>query len=187
MSNTKSILSNFDNDYFKMVKPVFKFALREDLKDYKNFLPTRGEPQATGWDVRAAMRDKKSLTIFSGEYVKIPLGIRGFCPPGWWYELKPRSSSFAKKGLHALYGTIDETFENELIFAAQFLPPMRESDGKIEFYQSKIVIDFGEAIGQIVPVKRQEMEVEEISNEDYEKLCLQRNGVRGKGGFGSTG
>lgn len=166
--------------------PTYKFALREDLKDDKRFLPTRAEPDATGWDVRAAMHDKNALTVFSGQYVKIPLGIRSFCPPGWWYELKPRSSSFAKKGLHALYGTIDQNFENELIFAAQYLPGMTQSDGKVEFYTNKLVIEFGEAIGQIIPVKRQEMLVEEVSNEEYDNLCKVRNGVRGIGGFGST-
>lgn len=84
--------------------PTFKFALREDLKDNKEFLPTLAEPKATGYDVRAALEKSDAvLNIEPFAYVKIPLGFRAFCPEGWWYELKPRSSTFGKKNLHSLY------------------------------------------------------------------------------------
>ncbi len=181
--------------------PSFKFALRDDLTDEKQFLPTRAESKATGWDVRAAMKDRKPILIRPFEFAKIPLGFRGYCPEGWWYELKPRSSSFAKKNLHALYGTIDETYEGELVFACQYIPavPFRthwEDDGLQwdepedwdEYWgASELKIEFGDAIGQLIPRERQEMLVEEISNEEYDKLCGARAAVRGAGGFGSTG
>lgn len=159
--------------------PVYKFALRADLVENKEFLPTQGEPLATGWDVRAAFKDKKSVTLRAGQHVRIPLGIRGFCPPGWWYQLFPRSSSFAKKFLHALYGVIEETYEGELIFAAQYLPD-------VTTLTHDLTIQFGEPIGQIIPVERKVMVVEEVSNEEYDTLCKQRAGSRGAGGFGST-
>lgn len=158
--------------------PKYKFALREDLKNEKQFLPTRAEPKATGWDVRCAFKDRQSITLKPGDFAKIPLGFRGFCPEGWWYKLVPRSSTFGKKQLHALYGTIDETYEGELVFACQYI-----SEG---FNDSELVLNFGDAIGQIIPVRRQEMEVEEISNEEYDDRCAFRNGIRGTGGFGST-
>lgn len=175
--------------------PVFRFALREDLQDDKRFLPTRAEPTASGWDVRAAMPNRKPLVIKPLEQAKISLGFRGFCPPGWWYELKPRSSSFAKKSLHALYGTIDETYEGELVFACQYIPPFHhygmgsidEEDVKRYFNSNQLTIEFGDAIGQIIPIRREEMEVHEIPNSDYDILCKQRDAVRGAGGFGSTG
>jgi dUTPase len=176
--------------------PIFKFALREDLKEDKRFLPTRAEPKATGWDVRAAMPDKKSLLIRPFQQIKIPLGIRGFCPDGWWYEMKPRSSTFGKKNLHALYGTIDETYEGELIFAAQYIPELflfREGENHHYSIENRITaysalhIDFGDAIAQIIPVRREEMIVGEVTNEFYDKDCLNRAAVRGSGGFGSTG
>jgi len=178
--------------------PIFKFAIREDLKNNQLFAPTKGEPLATGWDVRAAFPDKKTLTITPFEYIKIPLGLRAFCPEGWWYELKPRSSSFAKKSLHALYGTVDETYENELIFACQYIPYMEFETDVIDDHRDiiraktyslapNLYIDFGDAIGQIIPVKRQHMGVEVVSNEEYDRLCKERNAQRGTGGFGSTG
>lgn len=175
--------------------PVFRFALREDIKDDKRFVPTRGEPTASGWDVRAAMVDRKPLIIRPLEQVKIPLGFRGFCPVGWWYELKPRSSTFAKKSLHALYGTIDETYEGELVFACQYIPSFNfNSMNQVDelaiaswFNSNQLQIEFGDAIGQIIPIRREEMEVQVIPNSDYDILCSQRNAVRGAGGFGSTG
>lgn len=176
--------------------PIYKFALREDLKDHPEFLPVKGEPLATGWDVRSA----EDMVIRPFEYAKIHLGIRGFCPEGWWYELKPRSSTFTKKKLHPLYGTIDETYEGELIFVAQYFPNMIIDRSKLEvgvsyhnygplfikYGEQVLDLKFGEAIGQLIPVKRQEIVVESISNEEYDKLCKKRSGVRGVGGFGST-
>jgi len=162
--------------------PIFKFAVREDLKDIGDlFVPVKGEPLATGWDVRAAMPDRKSLILKPFQHVKIPLGFRTFAPEGWWYELKPRSSTFAKKNLHALYGTIDEAYSNELIFACQYIPNWNE----ISQMQPELYIDFGDAIGQIIPVKRQEMVTSSISNEEFDNLCKNRNAIR-NGGFGST-
>lgn len=169
--------------------PEYKFSLREDLKNEKQFLPTKAESKASGWDVRAAMPDKRALLVKPFEFIKIPLGIRSFCPEGWWYEIKPRSSTFLKKNLHALYGTIDETYEGELVFACQYIP----EGGKVKrfvscfFNDDALVISYGDAIGQLIPVKRQEMKVVECSNEEYDNICKERNGARGTGGFGSTG
>lgn len=166
--------------------PIFRFAIRENLKDVTRdglsaFLPTRGTERSTGWDVKAALTNGLTdLVIRPGSHVKIPLGFRVFAPEGWWLELRPRSSSFAKKNLHALYGVIDEDYEGECIFACQYLPDLRSLG-------NDLVIKFGEAIGQIVPVKRQEMIVAEITNTDYDSACKARNAARGAGGFGSTG
>lgn len=158
--------------------PIFKFALRKDLANDLQFLPSKGEPLATGYDVRAAHHDKSPMVIRAGEYFKIPLGFRSFCPPGWYYQLHPRSSTFAKKQIHNLIGIVDESWEGETLFAGQYLP---EEKGSL------LRIDFGERIGQIIPVKREEVEMKLISNEEYDLLCSNRQGSRGDGGFGSTG
>ncbi len=156
--------------------PEYKFALREDLINEKIFIPTKAEPSATGFDVRAAMFDKHKLILAPGDYFKIPLGFRAFPPDGWWFYLHPRSSSFAKKNMHNLVGIIDEHYSYEVLFAGQFLPT---GDNNLE-------INFGEAIGQIIPVKRVDMVVKEINNQEYDDLCKRRLAVR-NGGFGSTG
>jgi dUTP pyrophosphatase len=153
--------------------PIFRFALTDGLDD--SFLPVKGSERATGWDVKCA----KDTDIGPGEYVKIPLGFRVFAQAGWWLELRPRSSTFAKKSLHALYGVIDEDYEGQCLFACQFNP----TDGFI----GSASIKAGEAIGQIIPVIRQPMVVERVSNEEYDILCKERATKRGTGGFGSTG
>lgn len=169
--------------------PTYKFALREDIKNEKQFLPAKAEPKASGWDVRAAMPDRKALLVKPFEFIKIPLGIRSFCPEGWWYEIKPRSSTFLKKNLHALYGTIDETYEGELVFACQYIPEGNKIKKFVScfFNDDTLTINFGDAVGQLIPIRRQEMKVVEWSNEEYDNNCKERNAVRGTGGFGSTG
>jgi dUTPase len=159
----------------------FKFALREDLKNNKEFLPTRAEPLATGWDVRAAFPDKDCLRFHPFMKYMIPLGFRAFCPEGWWLELKPRSSSFAKKSLHCLYGTIDESYEGQMFFSCQYIP-----SNSLASNPDDLLISHGEALGQLIPVRRKEMLVEEVTNEEFDALCKARNASRGSGGFGST-
>jgi len=158
--------------------PNFRFALNEGLDS--SFLPTRGTEKSTGWDVRSAT----NVMIHAGEYAKIDLGFRALCPPGWWLELRPRSSSFAKKNLHVLYGVIDEDYEGKMVFACQFSPNPKDI---IPGTQLSLSILKGEALGQLVPVRRQEMTVEQVSNEDFDRLCKERAYDRGAGGFGSTG
>lgn len=164
--------------------PTFIFAITEavqaeDPKEYKRFLPTRATERATGWDVRCAPT-KKWLTIRAGQHVKIPLGFRVFAPSNFWLELRPRSSTFATKQLHSLYGVIDEDYEGQCIFACQYIPD-------ISSLGNDLSLQFGDAIGQIIPVRRQEMIVKEAKNEEYDILCKERNTARGTGGFGSTG
>lgn len=183
-----------------MNTPTFSFALRDDLKEEKQFLPRRAHETDTGWDVRAAMEDRKPLIIKPFQKVLIPLGFRALCPKGWWYHMKPRSSSFAKKSLHCLYGTIDEAFEGQLFLSAQYIPEIdlitsahsngygyEELEYKTEIYAPELTIAFGEALAQIIPIRRQEMEVAEVSNEQYQAMSQERNATRKEQGWGSSG
>jgi len=159
--------------------PIFKFAVLNYTKQINpniSFLPSKTHSNDTGWDIRAAA----SCTLRAGQYVKIPLGFRVFAPAGWWLELRPRSSSFAKKHLHCLYGVIDEGYENENMFACQYIPDVSAMGLDLR-------IEIGDAIGQIIPVKRQDMIVEDISGEEFARLVDERKGTRGTDGFGSTG
>lgn len=177
--------------------PIFKFALRHDLINDRQFLPTRVEPKSTCWDVRAAFHDKQPLILKPFQRALIPLGFRTFCPEGWWFRLNPRSSTYGKKHLGSLYGIIDESYEGELLFACQYLPELNLSAKLNSHYQEdsvawnssfnkNLTINFGEPIGQIYPIERQEMIVEEVTNEEYNLLCRQRDASRGAGGFGSS-
>lgn len=160
--------------------PVFKFALREDLKDHSEFLPRRAEDLSSGYDVRAAQEDRKDIVLRAGQYFKIPLGFRSFCPEGWYYHLHPRSSSFAKKQMHCLIGIVDESWEGSTLFVGQYIPD-------VSSLGQDLTIKFGDPIGQLLPIKRQDMVVESISNNEIDLLYKKRNGTRKDGGFGSTG
>jgi dUTPase len=159
--------------------PEFKFALREDLKDELKFLPTRAELLSTGYDVRAAPEDRKDIILKPGQYFKIPLGFRALCPDGWWYQLHPRSSSFAKKNMHCLIGTVDESWEGYTAFAGQYLPDST-------LLLKDLVIKFGDPIAQIIPVKRQSMIVKNTLNDELDSSFEKRGALRKDGGFGST-
>lgn len=159
----------FDSDN----TPVFKFALREGLDD--SFLPTRSSPTDTGWDVRAT----EDLLLVPGQHAKIDIGVRVLAPEGWWLELRPRSSSFAKHNLSFLYGVIDEGYENFIMIACQYSPANSGCE--------PIKIKKGDRLGQLIPVKRQEMKVEMLSAEEFNSLSKERKSSRGLGGFGSSG
>lgn len=155
-------------------KPKFLFALREDLKDDKRFLPTRATEGSAGWDVSCAFEDHKNRIVNQGEYLMIPLGIRFIAPAGWWLEMKPRSSTFVKKHMHALYGTLDCDYRGWVHFCAKYDDP------------NTLELKFGERIGQLIPVKLREMVVEQIDNKNFDKYVEEENNARGAGGFGST-
>ena len=161
--------------------PVFRFAVREDLKDMAgHFLPKKAESGSAGWDVRCAQKDRKPITLRSGQYARIELGFRTIPPPGWWIDLRPRSSTFAKKSLHYLIGTLDFSWRGENAYACQYIPDIN-SLGK------DLTLEFGEAIGQIIPVRMQDMMVQGISNEEYDEFCKTETNERGNKGWGSTG
>ena len=190
-------------------QPKFQFVLRPDLPKEPNskwtkdvfpspydFLPTRSTKIDTGWDVRCA--EPNGLKLVPFQHVAIRLGIRMFAPEGWWLELRPRSSSHAKKHLHCLYGVIYEGYENEILFSCQYIPPPEayertycgcncKASGHRIHWSKELTIEYGERIGQVVPIRRQDMLVEAVSEEEFDKLCAERKGERGTGGLGSTG
>jgi dUTPase len=166
-------------------RPDFKFALREDLKDQKQFLPTKATELASGYDVRAAFKNKKDLVVKCGEYVKIPLGIRAFSPEGWWLQLHPRSSTFAKKNIHSLIGIIDCDYSGEIHYCGQLVCDVNQIS------MNKLVIKYGEPIGQLLPMRLEPMVVSDLSNEEFDALVENRKTLSSRqvgdaGGFGST-
>lgn len=160
--------------------PLFKFALREDIKDEDVFYPKMASDFSTGYDVRAAFHNKSELILRAGQYFKIPLGFRYIPEKNWYFQLHPRSSSFTKKYMHNLIGIIDEDWEGESLFAGQYLPDL----GSLA---NDIVIKYGEAVAQIIPVQKHIVKVEKVSNKEIDNLYGRRGYNRKCGGFGSTG
>ena len=180
----------------EMETPIFKFALTEELNNAckilrenpsenceyiplpSDFIPSRQDPKATGFDVRCA--SPRGFSLYLNYYYKIPLGFRIFAPEGWWLELAPRSSTFTRLNLNSLYGKVDQLYEGQAYFCVQYLP-----DTGINTETKRI--EFGDRIAQLIPVKRQEMKCEQITNREYDQFCKERGGLRGAGGYGSSG
>jgi dUTPase len=167
-------------------EPLFKFAIREDLINSGiSFLPERGEPNSTGWDVKCA--EPEGITLQKNDYFKIRLGIRVLIPEGWWLELRPRSSTFVKRHMNCLNGVIDQDYFYELVLAGQFISNRNSLGDDVRADGStKLRIEFGDRIGQVIPVKREMMAVSVITNEDFDNLSTARGAIR-DGGIGSTG
>lgn len=194
------------------MKPEFKFAATDRLKtllserpievdghllSITDWLPKRANETDTGFDVRAA----EDLTLAPFQYFKLPLGVVALIPEGWWLELRPRSSTFMKKKIHNLYGTIDQDFAHQLHFVGQYIPDRVELQGLdfgnilgtgqrdlSDFYkkENSLKILCGERIGQLVPIERVDMDVSVTSMEEIEEEMKKRSATR-NGGFGSSG
>lgn len=165
----------------KEVESSCPFVLDDKEITAESFIPTRAREKDTGYDVRCA--ETSGMTLRPGCYFKMKLGFRMFAPDGWWITLGPRSGTFINSHVHALYGVIDETYENELCFVGQYIPDACT----LIAASRKLVIPFGGRIAQIIPTPRWEMDRFRISNEEIEARYRIRNDPRGTGGFGSSG
>lgn len=169
------------------VEKLCPFSLKEKdsekIIESSAFLPTKGNSTDAGYDLRCAEPD--GMELFPGKYFLMKLGIRMYAPLGWWLFLLPRSGTFAKKHIHSLYGVIDEQYENELCFAGVWNPDLSVPLAA----NHNLKIEFGERIAQVMPMPRLGFDPDSLSktNEELDKIFSIRNGMRGTGGFNSSG
>lgn len=150
--------------------PKFYFLATSD-----RFIPTN-DGRSVGWDVCADIGSP--MQICAGQSLLIPLGIKVICPEGWWLQLNPRSSTFAKKDLVSLVGVIDTDYEGNIMLACKYLPTDK---------LSVLTIQPGEKIAQLIPMELKKMHAVQVSQEEFAQMSAKRNASRGAGGFGSTG
>lgn len=186
------------------IPPVFHYAITTELSKHlpclldgkelteRDFLPSQQNASDAGWDVRCA--ENNTITLNDGSvvkgyeltphcYFKMKLGFRMFAPPGWWLKLAPRSSTFTKLHINALYGVIDTGYSGEFLFSGVYIP-----DACTLISSQKIYIPFGARVAQVIPQRHYTQQVEMVSNEELEKMYSDRNETRGLGqGFGSSG
>ncbi len=70
-----------------------------------------------------------------------------------------------------------------MFFCGQYIPDSCEIMNNNHLKK----ISFGDRIGQVIPARRESMNVEIVSNDDFAKLSAERNASRKEGGFGSSG
>lgn len=153
-----------------MIVPEFKFSLVDTLDP--QYLPTKSDPLATGWDVRLS----QDVVFKPYELVVMPLGIRCIIPEGWWLQICPRSSTFTKLDLHPLYGVIDQNYVDPIKFAAKWIPSFLPNTG----FQK---LNCGTRIAQLIPHRRLDIQTTLLSADEFDSQVKENRG----GGFGSTG
>jgi dUTP pyrophosphatase len=134
------------------------------IEDEK-FVPTRANKDDVGYDLMST----KTLSIYPGETVTIPVGFKIEIPSGYEAQIRPRSGLARKQSISIVNspGTIDPGYRGEV-------GAILINHGKEPF-----LIREGDKIAQMVFNKVETPElivVEALSDSD-----------RGEGGFGSTG
>ena len=134
-------------------------------------LPTKGSPQAAGYDLYADFcpENGEFLTIGPHETVKVPTGIAIEIPDGWFGGVFPRSGISSKRGLRPAncVGVIDADYRGEIFVALHNDTDKNQYVTPGERIAQFIMIPFGNIEWQVT---------EDLSSTE-----------RGTGGFGSTG
>lgn len=137
------------------------------LENYRGDLPKYQTPLASGFDVRAQL--KNPIELKPGERALIPTGLSFEIEPGFEIQVRPRSGLAIKKGISLVNtpGTVDADYRGEVSVII------------INLGQETFRIEDQERIAQCVlcPVVQADLEVVQSLTETH----------RGVGGFGSTG
>lgn len=152
--------------------------------------PTKGHSSDSGWDLQVIGVEK-----IEGDVIYFKTGVSVQPPPGYYFELFPRSSiSTLPISLANSVGVIDESYTGEVLVAARLHHHDMGDDAKRHSYPNGIVSVFGlrpqtigtlaeliiakkPKIAQLILKKRIECNFVEAELESTE---------RGSGGFGST-
>ena len=132
-------------------------------------IPTRATEHSNGYDLYAL---EKGYLYSQGGRSAIPTGIAIEIPIGYVGLVCPRSGLAIKKGIGIINapGVIDADYRGEIMV---LLVNQDDREGKVFHYSA------GDKIGQLLVVKTEELEFEEVQELSDTQ--------RGAGGLGSTG
>jgi dUTP pyrophosphatase len=125
-----------------------------------------GKVGDAGLDLCVCIKEEK-IVIPAGGMVNIPTGVAIKLPWGMWASIRPRSSTFAKKRLFIMDGTIDNGYTGPLLVFV-FNPNKYD-----------VVVNRGDRLAQLVLHELVSYKVDYV-----DELPLTE---RGNTGFGSTG
>lgn len=126
--------------------------------------PARIRETDAGYDVFSPMK----VTIRPKTSEVIMLGIHVKCPPGYFYEIRGRSS-LNFRGIEVTDNVIDATYTGEL--------RVRLNNNSSDLFH----VEVGDKIAQLIFLPQIHVQFREV-----ERLAV-GDGERGKAGFGSTG
>jgi len=130
-------------------------------------LPQYATPQSAGMDLRANLDEP--ITLQPLERRLIPTGLYIALPEGYEAQVRPRSGLALKKGITVLNapGTIDADYRGEVGVLL------------VNLSQEPFIVNDGERIAQMVIVRHEQGQFEEVEVLDETE--------RGAGGYGHTG
>ena len=133
----------------------------------KHELPHYATSQSAGMDLRANLEEPILLKPLQRTLVKTGLFME--LPIGYEAQVRPRSGLAFKKGITVLNspGTIDADYRGEISVIL------------VNLSDEEFVIEDGERVAQMVIVKHEQV--------DWEEVVELVETERGVGGFGSTG
>ena len=133
----------------------------------KHKLPHYATSQSAGMDLRASLEEAVLLKPLQRTLVKTGLFME--LPIGYEAQVRPRSGLAFKKGITVLNspGTIDADYRGEIGVIL------------VNLSDEEFVIEDGERVAQMVIVKHEQV--------DWEEVVELVETERGVGGFGSTG
>lgn len=144
--------------------------LRVKIKRLKDVvLPKYAREFDAGFDLVAA----EDTIIWPGETKVVPTGLAFEIPPGYEFQVRPRSGMTRDTKLRVVLGTVDSGFRGEIGVLVDNIEVPKETSLQAH------VIERGTRIAQgvIAPVETAHfVEVDELSESE-----------RGKNGFGSSG
>lgn len=74
------------------------------------------KPGDVGYDLKTwIMGNEETFIVNPQKMVNVHTGVYVKLPEGYWGEIRPRSSTFAKRKLFVMGGTIDEGYTGELL------------------------------------------------------------------------
>ena len=73
-------------------------------------IPTRGTGKAAGYDIY--MKEDDVLQPFEGKTLNIGVCVQ--IPPNDWLDIRGRSSSFGRRNILVILGTVDEDYRGEV-------------------------------------------------------------------------
>jgi dUTP pyrophosphatase len=127
-------------------------------------IPKRATSGSSGYDVFAA----RAVRVPARGRALIPLDVAVELPPQIELQIRPRSGMSLKKGVHAIFGTVDNDYRGPVGVIL-----FNESDAPFH-------VSVGDRVAQAVPVWLCELSPIEVVD-----TLTSTN--RGSGGFGSTG
>lgn len=118
-------------------------------------------------DAGADLATVEEIELYPGQAKDIPIGIAVEPPLGYFFDIRPRSSTLRKRGLYVHPGTIDNGYRGPLFVYVR-------NDNHEPYY-----IEKGARLAQMVLLPCTQPVIEVVGDLD--------DTDRGAGGFGSTG